>query len=132
MKTVAILLALINSLAAGLVIAASIPSVQPHGQVLKPVALMLSAMRVGISIGIIAAGILTWVAVSRTTQHSLMFATGLFLVALGTASGVWTVHLALSDGHVKDQLFLYGGSLTMQGIAALWNLLQAARGHAVV
>lgn len=119
MKTIAILLALINSLAAGLVIAASLPSIQ----ILRPASSLWNATKVALSIGIIGAGILTWIAAARTTNQQLIFLTGLFLVALGTASAVWTIHLAISSGTIKDHMFLYGGSLMAQGAASLWNLL---------
>jgi len=119
MKTIAILLALINSLAAGLVIAASLPSIQ----ILRPASSLWNATKVALSIGIIGAGILTWIAAARATNQQLIFLTGLFLVALGTASAVWTIHLAISSGTIKDHMFLYGGSLMAQGAASLWNLL---------
>ena len=122
MKTLSILLALINSLAAGIVIAASLPAVQIN----RPAASVWNATKVGFSIGIIVAGILTWIAAARSTNQSLVFAAGLFLVGLGTASAVWTVHLALATGSLKDHMFLYGGSLFMQGAASLCGLLPAA------
>ncbi len=123
MKTISILLALINSLAAGIVIAASLPAIQ----VLRPAASMWNATKVALSVGIIGAGILTWIAAGRSTDQHLVFIMGLFLVALGTASAVWTIHLALSSGTIKDHMFLYGGSLMAQGASSLWNLLSAAR-----
>jgi hypothetical protein len=122
-KTIAILLALINSLAAGLVIAASLPAIQ----LLRPATSMWNAAKVAFSIAIIGAGILTWIAACRLINLGLMFVTGLFLVALGTASAVWTIHLAITSGSVKDHLFLYGGSLLMQGASSLWNLLRNGR-----
>lgn len=123
MKTLSILLAWINSLAAGIVIAASLPAVQIN----RPAASMWNATKVVVSVCIITAGILTWIAAARSTNQSLVFITGLFLVGLGTASAVWTIHLALSSGSFKDHMFLYGGSLAAQGAASLWNLLPAAR-----
>ncbi len=119
MKTISILLALINSLAAGVVIAASLPSIQ----VVRPAAALWSAVKVACSAGIISAGILTWIAATRATNHHLLFIAGLFLVTLGTASGVWTIHLALRSGRIEDSMFLYGGSLLVQGASSLWNLL---------
>ncbi len=124
MKTLSILLALINSLAAGVVIAASLPAVQ----ISRPAASLWNATKVGFSIGIIGAGILTWIAAARSTNQGLVFTAALFLVGLGTASAVWTVHLALTTGSLKDHMFLYGGSLVMQGAASLWGLLPAAHG----
>ncbi len=124
MKTIAILLALINSLAACLVIAASLPSIQ----ILRPAASLWNAAKVAVGIGIIVAGILTWVAAARATNQQFVFLAGLFLVSLGTASAVWTVHVALSSGNIKDYVFLFGDSLMAQGAASLWNLLMAGRG----
>jgi hypothetical protein len=123
MKTISILLALINSLAAGLVIAASLPDIQ----ILRPATSIWNATKVAFSIGIIGAGILSWVSASRSTNQHLVFLTGLFLVALGTASAVWTIHLALSSGSIRDHVFLFGGSLMAQGASSLWNLLEAGR-----
>ncbi len=124
MKTVSILLALINSLAAGLVIAASLPAIH----ILRPASSLWSATKVACGLGIIGAGILTWIAACRTTGLTPVFLAGLFLVAVGTASAVWTIHLALASGILKDHMFLYGGSLMAQGISSLWNLLLVGRG----
>ncbi len=122
MKTVSILLALVNSLAAALVIAASLPAIQ----ILRPASSLWNATKVMASVCIITAGVLTWFAAGHFTNQHLMLLTGLFLVALGTASAVWTIHLALVSGILKDHMFLYGGSLMAQGAASIWNLLQAA------
>ena len=124
MKTISILLALVNSLAAGLVIAASLPAIQ----ILRPASSLWNATKVAVSIGIIGAGILTWIAAGRPTNQRIVLLTGLFLVALGTASAVWTIHLALTSGSLKDHMFLYGGSLTVQGASSIWNLLPDGRG----
>ncbi len=128
MKTLAILLALINSLAVGLVIAASLPSIR----ILHLSSSLWNATKVTLALGIIAAGILTWIAAARSTDQHLIFLSGLFLVALGTASGVWTLHLALNGGAIQDHMFLYGGSHMAQGAASLWNLMLAGRGPAGV
>jgi hypothetical protein len=122
-KTISILLALINSLAAGIVIAASLPAIQ----ISRPAASLWNATKVAFSVGIIGAGILTWIAAGRSTDQHIMFITGLFLVALGTASAVWSVHLALNGGSPTDHMFLYGGSLMAQGASSLWNLLLAPK-----
>ncbi len=123
MKTISILLALVNSLAAGLVITASLPAIQ----ILRPAASLWNATKVLFSMGIIMAGILTWVAAGRSTSLNLILLAGLFLVALGTASAVWTIHLALVGGNLKDHMFLYGSSLIAQGAASIWNLLPASK-----
>jgi hypothetical protein len=127
MKTISILLALVNSLAAGLVIAASLPAIQ----ILRPASSLWNATRVAVSIGIIGAGILSWVAAGRDTNQGLLLLTGLYLVAVGTASAVWTVHLALGGGRIQDHLFLYGGSLILQGASSLWDLLLPGRDSSI-
>ncbi len=125
MKTISILLALVNSLAAGLVVAASLPAIQ----ILKPASSLWNATKVLASAAVITAGILTWIAAGRTTTSpSLVLLIGLFLVALGTASAVWTIHLALVSGDIHNSMFLYGGSLIAQGATSVWNLLSAGRG----
>jgi hypothetical protein len=119
MKVISILLALVNSLAAGLVIAASLPAIH----LLHIAASLWQVTKVTAGAGVIAAGILTWIAAGRSTNQNLMLLAGLFLVALGTASAVWTIHLALLSGNVKDHMFLYGGSLAAQGASCIWTLL---------
>jgi hypothetical protein len=119
MKTISILLALMNSLAAGLVIVSSLPAIQPMhvSSAVWQIAKILVAML------IIAAGILTWIAASRWTMNpNLVLFAGLFLVALGSASAMWTIHIALVSGHIKDYLFLFGGSMIMQGSLSIWDL----------
>jgi hypothetical protein len=128
MKTISILLALINSLAAGLVIAASLPAIQ----ILRPASSLWNATRVAVSIGIIGAGIVSWVAAGRATNQGLVLLTGLYLVAVGTASAVWTVHLALGSGRIQDHMFLYGGSLVLQGASSIWDLLLPGRDSSIL
>ena len=124
MKTISILLALVNSLAAGLVVTASLPAIQ----ILRPASSLWNGTKVMASTAVIMAGILTWIAAARTTTNpNIMLLTGLFLVSLGTASAVWTIHLALISGTVKDHMFLFGGSLMAQGTASIWNLISAGR-----
>jgi hypothetical protein len=124
MKTISILLALVNSLGAGLVVAASLPSIQ----ILRPAFSLWNATKVTASAGVITAGILTWIAATRTTTSpTLVLLAGLFLVAMGTASAVWTIHLALISGDIHNSMFLYGGSLMAQGATSIWNLLPAGR-----
>ena len=124
MKTISILLALMNSLGAGLVVAASLPAIQ----ILRPATSIWNATKVMASVAVITAGVLTWIAAGRITINPyLVLLTGLFLVSLGTASAVWTIHLALVSGAIKDHMFLFGGSLIAQGSASIWNLLAAGR-----
>lgn len=79
------------------------------------------------SVSIIFVGILTWILASHTGHEGLVLLAGLFLVALGAASAVWTVHLALISGSVKDYMFLYGGSLATQGATSVWTLISSEK-----
>ncbi|MBI3739478.1 MAG: hypothetical protein HY258_10570 [Chloroflexi bacterium] len=121
MKTISILLALVNSLAAGLVIAASLPAIQ----ILHPASSLWNATKVMASLGVIVIGVLTWIRAGRLGSDPIFLLAGLFLVALGTACAVWTIHLGLVNGILKNQMFLYGGSLMMQGASSIWSLLPA-------
>lgn len=123
MKTISILLALLNSLGAGLVIAASLPAIQ----ILRPASSLWSAVKVACSLGIILAGILTWMEAGNHANQGAILLAGLFLVALGAASLVWTVHLAIMSGSVKDHMFLFGTSLMAQGAASVWTLMTEAK-----
>jgi len=124
MKTVSILLALVNSLAASLVFAASLPVIQ----ILRPTVSLWYVTKVSASITVILAGILTWVTACRkTSSPNLILVTGLLHVALGTASAVWTIHLAVVNGVIKEHMFLFGGSLMAQGTACIWNLIPPGR-----
>lgn len=125
MKTISILLALVNSLAAGLVVAAALPAIQ----ILRPAHSLWSATKVMASAAIILAGVITWIAAGRShTNPNLVLLIGLFLVALGSASAVWTIHLALVSGNIQNPMFVYGGSLMAQGATSIWNLGSAGRG----
>lgn len=124
MKTISMLLALLNSLAASLVVAASLPAIH----ILRPASSLWNITKVSASILVILVGILTWIAASRTIFFpNLLLLTGIFLVSLGTASAVWTIHLALISGNIHNNMFFYGGSLIVQGATSIWNLLTPAR-----
>jgi hypothetical protein len=120
MKTISILLALMNSLAAGLVIVSSVPAIQP----LHVSSAIWQLAKIFVAMLITAAGILTWIAASRsTTNPNLILLSGLFLVALGSASAMWTVHIALVSGHIRDYMLLFGGSLIVQRALSIWDLI---------
>ena len=125
MKTISIMFALINSLAASLVVAASLPAIQ----ILRPASSLWNVTKVTASMAVIIAGIVTWIAAGRKINTpNLVLITGLFLVALGTASAVWTIHLALVSGAIKNYMFLFGGSLMAQGTSSIWNLIPSRQG----
>lgn len=124
MKTISMLLALLNTLAAGLVIAASLPAIH----ILRPALSLWNITKVFASVFVILVGILTWISESRgAISSNLLILTGTFLISLGTASAVWTIHLALVSGNIHNNMFLYGGSLIAQGASTIWSLFSAAK-----
>ncbi len=128
MKTISILLALVNSLAAGLVITSSVTQVET----VRQAASLWLLTKVLSNLGVIASGILIWVAAGRTTRQGLIVMASLFLVALGTASSVWCIHLALVNGVLKDAMLLYGGSLMAQGSSSIWAAVPSGQNPAMM
>ena len=116
MKTISIFLALINSLLAGLLILYSLYGSEVHQAVAWWLLTKLTA-----GFFVIAAGILTGIGSIRTFRTSLMALTSLLLVALGAATVMWTLHLGLVTGDVEYYMFMYGGSLMIQGAASLFG-----------
>ena len=122
MKTISIFLALVNSLLAGLILAFSL-SPSEIGQT----AAWWSVMKILAACLVILVGIGTFLESSRTTSSGLMSLFSLFLVALGAATIVWTFHLALVTGDIEFHLIVYGGSLTVQGMASLFGFAGDSR-----
>ena len=116
MKTISIFLALINSLLAGLLIVYSLSGSQIH----QAFAVWL-LIKVLAGLSIIGIGVLTWVGSIMTIRSSLMALSSLFLVALGAATVMWTLHLALVTLDMEYYMFIYGGSLMIQGAASLFG-----------
>jgi hypothetical protein len=116
MKTISIFLALINSLLAGLLIVFSLSGSEIH----QVVAWWL-LVKVLVGLSILVVGGLTWVGSIRTIKPSLMGLGSLFLVAIGAATIMWTLHLGLVTGDMEYYMFLYGGSLMAQGTASLFG-----------
>ena len=116
MKTISIFLALINSLLAGLLIVYSLSGSEIH---LAATWWLLTKLLAGLSV--IMVGLLTWVGSIRTIKPGLMALSSLVLVVLGAATVMWTLHLALVIGDVEYYMFIYGGSLMMQGTASLFG-----------
>src|SRR5262245_7203852 len=105
MKTVSIFLSLINSLLAGVILLASLTGNEIHGA-----AFLWLFTKVFAAMIIIAIGILTWLSNMFTFKPSLMTLSSLFLVALGAATAVWTLHLAMMTGDMEYYMVMYGGS----------------------
>ena len=120
MKTISIVLALVNSLLAGLVIAFSLSA----GEIRDAGPLWLATKVLG-GLIVIAIGGLTWLAGMRPINPSIVLLSGAFLVGLGTATALWTLHLGLATGDMEGYMFLFGGSLGLQGLATLLDLLPA-------
>lgn len=116
MKTISIFLALINSLLAGLLIVFSLSGSELHQAAAW---WLLTKLLAGSSVIVI--GALTWLGSIRTIRPSLMAVSSLFLVALGVGTVMWTLHLGLVSDDMEYYMFLYGGSLMMQGTASLFG-----------
>ena len=116
MKTISIFLALINSLLAGLLIVFTLSGSELHQAAAW---WLLTKLLAGSSVIVI--GALTWLGSVRTIKPSLMAVSSLFLVVLGAGTVMWTLHLGLVSGDKEYYMFLYGGSLMMQGTASLFG-----------
>ncbi len=125
MKVLSILLALVNSLMAGLVLLSCISVSNPQGD-----GLGWLAARVVTGTAVILTGALTFRDGIQGVGLEKMLAAGLLLVLLGTGSAMWGLHLSLVSGDVKNVMILFGDSLALQGIASIVGL-QASRGTAV-
>lgn len=127
MKTVSIFLALVNSLVAGLLIAFSL-----SGSEIRQVAAWWTLLKTLSAFSVIVIGVLAWLAGMRTVRPGLMSLGSLLLVALGTATIVWTLHLALVTSDAEYYMLVYGGSLIVQGTASLFDVLQEPHSSAAV
>ena len=120
MKVLSILLALINSLVAGLVLLSciSVSNLSWDG-------IGWLAARVGTGVLVILAGMLTFRDGMQSISPGMMLVAGLLLILLGTSSAMWGLHLSLVSGDVKNVMILFGGSLVLQGIASIVGLQEA-------
>jgi hypothetical protein len=114
MKTISILLALVNSLIAGLLMAYNLSGVE-----IGQPAFLWSLAKISAALAVIAVGLLTWLANVRTMITSLMTLGNIFLISLGAATIVWTYHVATFAGRMEFHMIFFGGSLMMQGMASL-------------
>ena len=125
MKVLSILLALVNSLMAGLVLLScvSVSNLSWEG-------LGWLAVRVAAGVLVILSGVLTFRDGVQPIGPGKMLMSGLLLVLLGAGSAMWGLHLTLVSGDVKNVMILFGGSLVLQGIASIVGL-QESGGMAV-
>ena len=122
MKVLSILLALVNSLAAGLVLLScvSVSNLRWEG-------LGWLATRVVTGALVILVGILTFRDGAQPIGPGTMLMAGLLLILLGAGSAMWGVHLSIISGDVKNVMILFGGSMVLQGIASVVGLAQDTR-----
>src|SRR4030095_4534073 len=122
MKTISIFLSLINSLLAGVILLASLTGNELHDATsLWLLTKILAAM------GIIVTGVLTWQGIMSTVRPGWLALSNLSLVALGAATAVWTLHLAMVTGDMEYYMILYGGSLMLQGATSLFGFVEESR-----
>ena len=117
MKVVSILLALVNTLMAGLILLSCISFSN-----LSLDALGWLVVRIAAGLLVILIGILTFRDGANPIHPGKMLASGLGLVLIGMGSVMWGVHLTLVSGDVKNVMILFGGSLVLQGIASVVGL----------
>ncbi|MGZ9226088.1 MAG: hypothetical protein ACXW4M_11095 [Anaerolineales bacterium] len=127
MTTISIFLALINALVAGLLIVFSL-----SGSEIRQAEAWWTLLTTLSAFSVIVIGVLTWLASMRTVRPGLMSLGSLFLVGLGAATIVWTLHLALIAGDVEYYMLAYGGGLILQGVASLFSVLEEPRNSAIV
>ncbi len=118
MKTISIFLALVNALLAGLLIASSLSPVE-----FRQMELWWLVAKNAAAAAVILIGVITWIGSVCALRARLISSCSLFLVALGVATAVWTVHLAILTGDMEFHMVVYGGSLAVQGIASLFGFV---------
>jgi hypothetical protein len=126
MKTISIFLALVNTLLAGLMLAASFPLTG-----FRQVELWWSFTKIAAAIAVILVGVITWLESVHPVRAGLIPLCSLFLVALGAATVVWTFHVALVTGDMEFHMIIYGGSLAVQGMASLFGLAGESKSMAI-
>lgn len=114
MKTISIFLALVNAIFAGLLILHDLSTHGIHASILGWTLIKLTAGSLVIAIGASA-----WLGVMGAIPPGPVLLGNLFLVALGPATVVWTLHVALTTGDVDYDIAVFGGSLLMQGFTSL-------------
>jgi hypothetical protein len=117
MKTISIFLALVNALLTGLLISFLVTSVD-----FRFSATWWSVARILLALAVIAIAGLSWFSAAVPVRPGLILLGSLFLVAIGPATAVWTLHRALLTGDMEYSMFMFGGSLFVQGIALLLGI----------
>ncbi|HAV76874.1 MAG TPA: hypothetical protein DCX53_05910 [Anaerolineae bacterium] len=114
MKTISILLALVNSMFAGLLLAYNLSTIELHES-----GTLWLLTKTFAALSVIAIGALTWLTSIRAMRANPLLICGLYLVVLGAVTIVWTYHLAVLSGDMEYYMVLFGGSLMIQGLSSL-------------
>ena len=114
MKTVSILLAIVNTLLAGLLLTHTLST----NELTQSGTIWFLTKSIA-AVSVILIGIITWLACVNVVNSNPLLIGGLYLVVLGTVIIVWTYHLAVLSGDMEYYMVIYGGSLMTQGIASL-------------
>jgi hypothetical protein len=114
MKTLSIFLALVNSVIAGLLIAASLT-----GSELRDAAAWWLLTKLFAGLVVILIGGFTWLVGMRVRGPGVLALASLLLVAIGAATIVWTIHLSILSGDMEYYMVMYGGSLMLQGMTSM-------------
>ena len=114
MKTISILLALVNTLVAGMLLAYTLST----REVLESGMLWLLTKSLA-ALSVIMIGVVTWLTSVRPVGAGPLLIGGLYLVVLGAVTIVWTYHLAVLSGDMEYYMVIFGGSLMMQGVSSL-------------
>ena len=122
MKVLSILLAMVNTLIAGLILLSCLSVSQLNWGTSGWL-----VARIATGILVILAGVLTFRDGAQPISPGKMLMVGLMLVLLGAGSAMWGVHLSIVSGDVKNLMILFGGSLILQGIASVVGLGESAK-----
>ena len=122
MKTISIFLALVNSLLAGLLLAASL-----SGSEIRQAAAWWLLSKVFAALFVIVIGVTTWLGSVHSIMPGVLPLGSLFLVALGAATIVWTIHLSIMSGDMEFYMVMYGISLMIQGMTSLFGFAGESR-----
>ena len=122
MKTISIFLALVNSLLAGLLLASSL-----SGSEIRQAAAWWLLTKVFAALFVIVIGVMTWLGSVCSIKPGVLPLGSLFLVALGAATIVWTIHLSIMSGDMEFYMVMYGISLMIQGMTSLFGFAGESR-----
>ena len=114
MKTISIFLALLNALFAGFLILLDLSYSGSH-----PGSLGWSMLKLSAASAIILVGVVTWLGEMGLFGPAPILLGDLFLIALGPATLMWAVHVALTTGDLEVHMAVYAVSLLAQGMSSL-------------